>query len=140
MCWSFSFPTSSWVTLPFSFSKKLLKNPAIDFFLLDCTFRNVVTYRMKYITRKMLHPIRTTMIAMTRPAMATPLRPLLLFRDSCLVSISIFVSKWPTMKTSSKKIISCEQSCKGKMIKGVLHLLPKISMFCALSQNNQHLV
>ena len=24
--------------------------------------------------------------------------------------------------------------------KGVLHLLPKISMFCALSQNNQHLL
>ena len=26
------------------------------------------------------------------------------------------------------------------MFKGVLHLLPKISMFCALSQNNQKLV
>ena len=25
------------------------------------------------------------------------------------------------------------------MLKGVLHLLPKISMFCVLSQNNQHL-
>ena len=25
-------------------------------------------------------------------------------------------------------------------LKGVLHLLPKISMFCALSQNNQHLL
>ena len=27
----------------------------------------------------------------------------------------------------------------GYRIKGVLHLLPKISMFCALSQNYQHL-
>ena len=26
-----------------------------------------------------------------------------------------------------------------KTLKGVLHLLPKISMFCALSQNNQQL-
>ena len=26
------------------------------------------------------------------------------------------------------------------LFKGVLHLLPQISMFCALSQNNQHLL
>ena len=29
--------------------------------------------------------------------------------------------------------------CYLKIIKGVLHLLPKISMFCALSQSNQQL-
>ena len=29
--------------------------------------------------------------------------------------------------------------CKTQLFKGVLHLIPKISMFCDLSQNNQQL-
>ena len=51
-------------------------------------------------------------------------------------NILIVMSIWGVAKTERWESIM-SYSCSLFLFKGVLHLLPKISMFCALSQNNQ---
>ena len=50
----------------------------------------------------------------------------------------IFSKKWWQFWDSPQNMLNCGLGCPFSL-KGVLHLLPKISMFCALSQDNQQL-